>query len=76
MSELISMTGAELRKYRKERLKMTQDELAQQLGVSRPTISSLEKRNGPVGRLYILAIVALEHVPGAVKVAWRTPNAP
>ena len=57
------MTGNELRDWRLE-MAMTQEELAAELGVSRPTLSGWEKRGDlSVGRLVYLAIQALTKNP-------------
>ena len=57
------MTGLELRIKRKS-LSLTQELLAKELGVSRPTIVAWEKaENVPNGRLVELAITALEKLP-------------
>ncbi|MCC5997314.1 MAG: helix-turn-helix domain-containing protein [Oceanicaulis sp.] len=70
MSEQLSMTGAEFRTYRVETLKLNQTEMAELLDVSRQTISAMERRNGQVEKIYVLAANALHHVPGAMKRAF------
>lgn len=57
------MTGHELKAKRKS-LGLTQDLLAQELSVSRPTISIWEKRGDQaVDRIVFLAMEALTHNP-------------
>lgn len=61
------MTGPELQAKRKK-LSLTQEMLAKELEVSRPTIISWEKANTvPNGRLVELAIEALERFPDCRK---------
>jgi transcriptional regulator with XRE-family HTH domain len=57
------MTGAELKKWRMI-AGFKQEELAKELGVSRPTLSAWENRGDePVDRLVHLAIQALAENP-------------
>lgn len=57
------MTGDDLRKWRTE-AGYKQEELATELGVSRPTLSAWENRKDkPIDRLVWLAISALEANP-------------
>ena len=67
MSEWFSMTGAEFRTFRLEQLKLKQEELANLLDVSRQTVSAIEKKNGQIPKVYVLAVRALHSLPGALK---------
>ena len=57
------MTGLDIQTKRRA-LGLTQEHLAKELGVSRPTISAWEKaENPPNARLIYLALTALERLP-------------
>lgn len=57
------MTGHELRRIREELGYATQELLARELQVSRPTISAWEKREGKLDRVIELAVLALARHP-------------
>lgn len=58
------LTGGELKKIRTETLGWTQEALARELGVSRPTVSAWEKSEDEiVGRMVFLSVQALLHLP-------------
>lgn len=57
-------TGHELKAVRTETLGMTQEEMARELGVSRPTLSSWENAGEEyVGRIVYLSVQALLRLP-------------
>jgi DNA-binding XRE family transcriptional regulator len=64
---IVSMTGPELQNWRKT-MSLTQGELAENLGVSRPTVSSLEATQGQIAKVYALAVMALKLNPNLL---WR-----
>lgn len=53
------MTGEELR-YRREMIGLTQEQLAQRLGLSRSTVQRFEAGSYPISRTVELAMQALE----------------
>lgn len=58
------ITGNELKAIRKEKLGLTQDMLARELGVSRPTVSAWEKIGDDfVDRMVFLSVHALLYLP-------------
>lgn len=65
-AELASLTGPELLAWRKAS-DLTQEELAENLGVSRPTVSSLEATQGQIAKVYVLAVIALKLDPNLIR---------
>ncbi len=59
MKATVTATGPEFRDRRKK-MGMTQERLAENFGMTRQTIASLEKDGKQVGRVYVLALMMLE----------------
>ena len=57
------MTGAELKRFRERQLRMTQEELAEQLGVTVRTLSANENKEGAVSVLMARAVKTVSPNP-------------
>lgn len=57
------MTGQELKQFRERQLRMTQEELAEQLGVTTRTISATENRKGTISVLMARALRTVKANP-------------
>ena len=55
------MTGIELKQYREEVLKMTQQQLADKLEMARPYLSNLEQTDTPIRKVLEMAVKSLPH---------------